>query len=165
MTYDVLLRQAEAATLAAVGSRIDLEQFGRQITMLLTEVYDFLKQGSARQGGHNVVLYKGIGFSAGAPIEVGVEVSAPFNASGNIVCSATPAGPVATTIHMGPYERLSEAHHAVRKWCADAGYRLAGPHWEVYGDWFDNPDALRTDVFYLLAAPELSGLDSRLDRP
>ena len=27
---------------------------------------------------------------------------------------------------------------------------LAGPNWEVYGHWHDDPSQLRTDVFYLL---------------
>ena len=39
---------------------------------------------------------------------------------------------------------------AVREWCAEQGHTLAGPNWEVYGDWTDNPAELRTDVFYLL---------------
>jgi effector-binding domain-containing protein len=61
---------------------------------------------------------------------------------------------VATTTHFGPYGRLHEAHKAVRDWCADRGYDLAGPNWEIYGHWTDawntDPTQIRTDVFYLL---------------
>jgi hypothetical protein len=39
----------------------------------------------------------------------------------------------------------------------DHHYTLAGPNWEIYGDWNDQPDQLRTDVFYLLKNPELKG--------
>jgi effector-binding domain-containing protein len=38
----------------------------------------------------------------------------------------------------------------VLAWCKSQGYALAGPFWEVYGDWSDNPTEVRTDVFYLL---------------
>jgi len=54
----------------------------------------------------------------------------------------------------GLYQKLSEAHTAVRRWCAEHGYALAGPNWEIYGDWTDNPAELRTDVFYLLQESE-----------
>src|SRR5262249_28162531 len=67
-----------------------------------------------------------------------------------VVCSSTPAGLVATTAHFGPYARLGEAHQAILRWCADHGYKLAGPSWEVYGHWDDDPAKLRTDIYYLL---------------
>jgi effector-binding domain-containing protein len=57
---------------------------------------------------------------------------------------------VATVAHIGPYEKLAEAHAAMRAWCKARDCLLAGPNWEIYGDWDDDPDRLRTDVFYLL---------------
>jgi hypothetical protein len=54
----------------------------------------------------------------------------------------------------GPYGRLSEAHRAIREWCASEGHVLAGPRWEIYGHWIDewndDPCRIRTDVFYLV---------------
>ena len=58
-------------------------------------------------------------------------------------------------MHFGPYNRLGEAHQAIRDWCANHGYSLAGPNWEIYGHWLDawnaDPGQIRTDVFYLLS--------------
>jgi len=31
---------------------------------------------------------------------------------------------------------------------------FAGPNWEIYGHWTDDPAQLRTDVFYLLDCAE-----------
>jgi effector-binding domain-containing protein len=90
----------------------------------------------------------------GVPIEVGVQVVTPFERMGRVMCAAIPGGTVATVVHMGLYQKLSEAHTAVRRWCTEHGYPLAGPNWEIYGDWTDNPDELRTDVFYLLQESE-----------
>ncbi len=53
---------------------------------------------------------------------------------------------VATTIHMGPYSEIPSAHGAVRQWCEDHAHEIAGPNWEVYGDWSDDPNRLRTDI-------------------
>ena len=66
---------------------------------------------------------------------------------------------MATVVHRGLYQKLSEAHTAVSRWCAEHGYTLAGLNWEIYGDWTDNPDELRTDVFYLLQESEQHTLD------
>ena len=73
--------------------------------------------------------------------------------------AAVPGGIAATVVRMGLYQKLSEAHAAVRRWCAEHGYALAGPNWEIYGDWTDNPAELRTDVFYLLQESEQHALD------
>jgi effector-binding domain-containing protein len=87
-------------------------------------------------------------------IEVGAEVSAPFTGNERIRCSKLPAGPVATTVHLGPYGGLADAHSALRSWCVQHGHKLTGISWEVYGHWDEtwnaNPSKIRTDVFYLL---------------
>jgi effector-binding domain-containing protein len=83
-------------------------------------------------------------------LEIGVEVSDGFTGAGHVVRSSTPAGKVATMAHFGPYAGLSAAHAAIQSWCRAAGHRLAGPNWEIYGHWTDDPAALRTDIFYLL---------------
>src|SRR5262249_6629254 len=89
-------------------------------------------------------------------LEVGVELEAPFGGDGEVVDSATPAGPVAAAAHYGPYGLLHEAHAAIRPWGASNGQVLAGPNWEVYGHWKDewnsDPTRITTEVFYLLAA-------------
>jgi len=83
-------------------------------------------------------------------LECGVEVEQPFDGNDQVFCSRTPGGLVATTSHLGPYHLLGEAHMAIRNWCAEQGHVLAGPNWEIYGHWSDDPAQLQTDVFYLL---------------
>jgi effector-binding domain-containing protein len=127
---------------------------------LLSEVWDVLKNADVKHTGHNVVLYwdepgKSLLLTdEGVPIEVGVQVVTPFERMGRVVCAAIPGDTVATVVHRGLYQKLSEAHTVVRRWCAEHDYALAGPNWEIYGDWTDNPDELRTDVFYRLQESE-----------
>lgn len=87
-------------------------------------------------------------------LEVGVELDAPFAGHGEVVGSSTPAGPVATTTHYGPYVQLHAAHAAIQRWCAKNSHALAGPSWEIYGHWHDewnsDPSKIRTHVYYLL---------------
>ena len=132
-----------------------------KITPLFDQVYAFLKSADVKQTGHNVILYwderdKQLIFSeTGLRIQAGVQISVPFEGDGIVSCSATPGGTVATTTHMGPYSELPAAHGALRQWCKDNGRKAAGPNWEVYGDWSDDPSQLRTDIYYLLdSGPE-----------
>src|SRR5205814_789940 len=77
--------------------------------------------------GRHVALY----LDGQINLEVGVELDAPFGGGGELVGSATPAGTVATAVHLGPYGRLNEAHEAILRFCTDRGLELAGPSWEI----------------------------------
>jgi effector-binding domain-containing protein len=83
---------------------------------------------------------------------VGVELTGPLVEQDGVGRSATPAGLVASTTHVGPYGALSAAHRAVRESCETNGHRLAGPNWEIYGHWLpewnDDPAQIRTGVHY-----------------
>ena len=103
------------------------------------------------KGGRNVAIY----WDGSIRLEVGAELDGPLHEGGDVVRSSTPAGPVASIVHFGPYHTLGVAHTAIRDWCAAHDHRLAGPSWEVYGhwqaDWDTNPSRIRTDIFYLLS--------------
>jgi hypothetical protein len=45
---------------------------------------------------------------------------------------------------------LGEANEAILAWCRAHDRRRAGPSWEVYGHWHEDPAKLRTEVYYLL---------------
>lgn len=141
--------------IAAVRGRVNAENIGTTIRQLYDHLYAFV--GKARlQTGQNVVLYGNLAgrnllnTPEGIPIEAGVQVSAPFNSDGTVICSATPEGAVATCIHHGEYEKVAAAHKAIIQWCRENGHELAGPAWEIYGDWAEDPAQLRTNVYYLL---------------
>ena len=62
----------------------------------------------------------------------------------------TPAGEVARTVHVGPYDRLGDAHAAIHAWCAAHGRTIGPASWETYGHWTDDPAQLKTTISYLL---------------
>jgi len=160
MTYDVrVLTVVSRPTVVAVGEVADLASLGDTILRLSREVYAALDAAGVdrRHRGCNVALHSG-----GDPlvVEVGIELVDPagladlsdsLSSDGGVRLSSLPAGNVATTLHQGPYHELPAAHAAIRAWCAAGGLELAGPNWEIYGDWSDDPAKLETEVFYLLS--------------
>lgn len=67
-----------------------------------------------------------------------------------IIGSMLPAGRVATTVHRGTYDLLGESHDRLASWAREQGLELAGPRWEIYGHWHEDPRQLETEVTYLL---------------
>ena len=153
MKYDIRLETTPASRpLAVVRRRARLQELPKVVTDACGIVWNVLREQQIKGAGRHVAVY----LDDQINLEVGVEMDGPFAGQGEVVASALPAGTVATTVHFGPYQRLGEAHQAIRDWCAKHGHALAGPNWEIYGHWVDewnrDPGKIRTDVFYLLKA-------------
>ena len=146
MPYEVSTRHVEARPVAAVATSATQDTLADVIFACLDQVWPALRDQDVKSG-HNVVIYRD-GLNA---IEVGVETLDPFVARGDVLAVTTPGGEVVTTVHRGPYTGLASAYRALDAWCA-ANHRTASVAWEVYGDWDDDPDKLRTDVFRVLAS-------------
>lgn len=110
-----------------------------RIRALFGEFYAGLKE----KGGLNIVFYPGPCVAGEFEIECGVLVESGGN-------SSTPGGTAATTVYQGPYDQMSPAHEAIHQCARENGREFAGPSWEIYGHWSDDPAKLRTDIFYLL---------------
>jgi len=139
MPYEVEVKQVAEQPLAVVRGRTTMATLPARIRALFDEFY----AGFKGKGGLNVVLYPG---SCAEEFEIscGVQVEQGGNAS-------TPGGTVATTVYWGPYAQMKPAHEAIHQWVRENGRQFAGPSWEVYGHWSDDPAKLRTDIYYLLA--------------
>ncbi len=147
MGAEVRLVTTTARPTAVVVAVTTWDEFPSLWGRLLDQVYACLEAIDPRDRGHNVMLYK----DDLPTVEVGVEVQVPFTPTGDVVASALPAGPTAMALHRGPYDRLGTTHDAIWEWCKANDRRLAGPRWEIYGDWHEDPSELLTEVYYLLA--------------
>lgn len=152
MKYDIRLEQHGGQPLAVVRRRASLQELSRVVPDACGTVWKVLRAQQVTGAGRHVAVY----LDGQINLEVGVEMDIPFVGCGEVVGSATPSGPVATTTHFGPYGLLHQAHEAIRLWCRNNGHTLAGPNWEVYGHWEDewNSDAAKisTGIYYLLVA-------------
>jgi effector-binding domain-containing protein len=139
------LLDVPATLLASVTQRVPRAELSRWAPELLGRVWAFLKTAPLQQAGHNVCIYRKP-TSDSIELEAGVQVSTTFEAQGGVACSRTPAGGAAHIVHIGPYHELGKAHDALSAFCAAQGFPV-GVHWEVYGDWEEDPSKLRTDVY------------------
>lgn len=150
MPYSIALTQSAPTLLAVIRDRVPPHELSRFVPAACGEVWNFLRVAGVK-GGRHVAVYPEDG-----TVEVGAEVAAPFSSNDRVRCSQLPSGLVATTVHFGPYNRLRDAHSAVRDWMREQHHQTASISWEIYGhwqeDWNANPALIRTDIYHLLRA-------------
>ena len=152
MKYDVVVETAQAELVAAVRATVPISDIARVWKRALDRVWAFLKTNGELGPGHNLFLYHHPERRNQAMnIDFGVQVMRPFEPEGDVQCIETPAGEVAKTVHVGPYDRLGDAHQAIHTWCAANNRKIAQASWETYGDWTEDPALLETTIKYLLA--------------
>jgi effector-binding domain-containing protein len=150
-TYRVSIEQMQPRPIAAVRTRMPLARVPSQFSQYLNQVYAASRAGGVALDGQNIFVYRNVA-DGEADIDFGVGTRAPFTPVGAVEPTETPGGRAATTTHWGDYRGLGGAHSAVVDWCKAHGHSFAGPSWEVYGHWSDDPAKVRTDIYYLLKA-------------
>ena len=146
MSHTVRIEESPALPLAIVRRRAASGELKAVVPAACGDVWSRVKAHGVDRPGRLAAIY----LDGAINIEVGVEVTEAFAGFEDLPRSTTPAGRVATVTHIGGYDGLRGAHQAIHTWCTEQGHRLAGPNWEIYGHWNDDPAQLRTDVFYLL---------------
>ncbi|HUO10572.1 MAG TPA: GyrI-like domain-containing protein [Phycisphaerae bacterium] len=150
MSYAIRIERFAGRPLAVVRRQATMQQLATVIPQACGTVWNALRARGVQGAGRHVAVY----LDDIMNLEVGVELDAPIAAFGEVVPSMLRAGEVATTTHLGPYQRLGEAHEAIQQWCESRQREPVRPCWEVYGHWVEewnqDPSKIRTDVYYLL---------------
>jgi len=135
MDYDVRIERTTECPTAVVKANTTRRDFPTLWPTLLDDVWALLgARPGLRADGHNVMLYRNGLPDAELAVEVGVQVTESFEASGRVCASTLPAGEAATTVHQGTPSKIGAAHEAVRAWCSAQRRVLTGVSWEIYGD-------------------------------
>lgn len=94
-------------------------------------------------------------------VEAGFLVAAPIDDSDDIHASTLPAGPVASTVVVGPWADMAPVRDALTSWIRRHGGEPHGDTWEVYIDdpqEHPDPETRRTEVVQpYRAAPRTEG--------
>lgn len=147
----VNLLTVHSRRLAAVRREVAPGAVGAAWKPALDKVWEFIRsQPGLWTDGHNIFLYHPSQPGPNILCDFGVEVTRTFEAAGEVYATETPGGEAAVAIHRGPYNRMNEAHEAIRKWMAANQREPAGYSWEIYGDPTPNPAETETTVVYLL---------------
>ena len=85
-------------------------------------------------------------------VELGFPVSHMLPGAGDVQASEIPAGKFALCIHVGPYNEIETAYHALTAWVKEKGHKTSGVAYEFYlNDPAEiPPEALQTQIAFPL---------------
>lgn len=91
MTIAVELVDVHAQTLVAVKGHVAMGDIPDKIMPMMDKVWAHIREQGIEGHGHNVWLYRNVA-DGEMDVEIGVQLSAPFTPSGDVVAVQTPAG-------------------------------------------------------------------------
>lgn len=148
-------RQIPAQPVLLIRRRCTLETIQQTLAEVLPATFGFAVERGQQPVGPPFTRYLSHDEASGEiELEGGCPIAAPIEVEGDIQMTELPAGEVAFTWHVGPYDRIGEAHRALASWAAASGRQPGGACWEVY--WTDpsqepDPARWRTEVLMPLA--------------
>jgi effector-binding domain-containing protein len=108
-----------------------IQTIGPDMGSMYGKVYGYMGTKMINPAGAPIALYYS---EPGLEWEIGVAVPVPDATVGRGAIESTtlPGGKMVSTLHIGPYEKLSESWNALSDWMKKSNYNSAGPGREVY---------------------------------
>ena len=162
MTYTIAKKEIPPQPVLVMRRRVKPTEIAKAIGEALPQVFLFAQQNGIALAGLPLTRYVEWGPGL-VTIEPGMRIATPGQgqppgggspAQPPIKVDTLPGGPVATTMHTGAYDKLTEAHAAIQQWIESQGLTSAGAPWESYvNDPADYPDPKdwKTEVFWPIA--------------
>lgn len=149
----VVFDAPETTTVVARQANLPMTDMAPFYDSTFTALFPALAAEGVAPTGAAFGLYTSVP-SETVDLEAGVPVDrAPENLPDGLLVSALPAGKVAATTYVGPYDGLGTAWGTFMEQVAAAGHTAAIPFWEVYvtePSPDSDPTTLRTDLYTLL---------------
>jgi len=159
MPYSIIKKELAPQPVLIVRRRVKRSEIAANIGEALPHIFIHAQQNGIALAGLPFTRYPEISHGM-VTMEPGMRVtSAGAAGQGEVIADTLPGGPAATTVHSGPYDKLSEAYAAIEHWMETEGLVAAGAPWESYlNDPSDFPDPKdwKTEVFWPIASTKSS---------
>jgi len=150
VSYTIEVKDVKPQGIVSIRTSCTAASIGNALAEILPEVWRYIRKSGIYPSGPPFTRYHGYTDQL-VDLEGGMPVSDPLPGEGRIKFSELPGGTVVSTMHVGPYEKLPEAHDALHLWMREEGKEPAGPQWEVY--WTDpgkepDPSKRKTELMW-----------------
>ena len=154
--YEIKIEQVKAQPAMTMRFRAKPEELGQKYSEAFGALFGYVMSNGGEIAGRPYGRYLEMEEEQ-FEVEAGVPVTKVLAAKGEIKPGKLPGGTVATTMHVGPYEQLGNAHSTLGMWLEKSGKKAAGPVWEAYltdpGEQPD-PNKYQTKLFLPLEAAD-----------
>jgi effector-binding domain-containing protein len=154
MAYRFLIKDIAPQRLVVRRARTAAFEWGDTLSALFASVWDHLNTGfESVTVGPPMARFREID-AVTVEVEAGFPIAEPVAPQGDFVLVELRPGRAATTLHEGPYERLSEAQAGLEDWIAEQGLHVESTPWLIFWatpDDVDIPAELRTELVWPIA--------------
>jgi AraC family transcriptional regulator len=155
MAYSITKKELAPQPVLIVRRRVKRSEIAATIGEALPHIFIYAQQNGIALAGLPLTRYLEISHGM-VTMEPGMRVTGPVpSGQGDIIADTLLGGPAVTTVHTGPYDKLSDAYAAIEQWMGTEGLVAAGAPWESYlNDPTDYPDPndWKTEVFWPVAS-------------
>jgi effector-binding domain-containing protein len=138
--YSVDQRTLAEQRTAVVRGKVSLSELAGFMAHAYGTVAAHLERLDLPMAGMPFARYRHLG-DGEYEVEAGFPVEVEIAAEGEVEASTLPAGPVAATWHLGPYDNIGPAYEALAEWVERHGGVIETDAWEVYySDPNEQPD-------------------------
>src|SRR5215471_10105336 len=146
MEYSVSTKELTTQPVLVVRRRVRRAGIAATIAAELPKVFLYAQQRGIAIAGYPITRYleTSMGF---VTLETGMRIATHAGeerlaeGDGDVLAEKLPGGPVAVTVHSGPYDQLPAAYAALEEWIVGNGFEPGGAPWEAYlNDPADYPD-------------------------
>lgn len=133
MDYEIEVVDVPAQRVIATKKHTNLDRIGSDIGTGFGAVMETMGRESIEASGPPLVVYLSmVDAESDFDIETCIPVNASLSSGSDVYGRELEGGPMATTIHHGPYEELTNAYQALTQWIQEHGHRVVGPPQETY---------------------------------
>lgn len=134
MNYDVHVKQVPPQVVVTERCHTRLAELGNVMHTTLAKVAGSVEPRDAARGAPFALYYNEPFRPEDIDVEMGVPVAADaeVNESAGVHRRELSGGPVAYTVHIGPYSAIGAAYEALYTWVNGHGHARTGPPREIY---------------------------------
>ena len=148
LPYSVEIRHEPQYVVAMNTITTNVESMLKDSANLVYSLFDVLREVDRQPLDPVMCINEDPNAKGEIVVHAGVGIVPPFPALKNTAIETIEAMPVAWCEHLGPYEELGLAYHAIFAWMQQYGHQQTSPMREIYrNDPADTPpELLRTEV-------------------
>jgi DNA-binding transcriptional MerR regulator len=132
-TYTIETPVIPAQLIISQRLTVRMEELGAAIGRAIAATQLLIAEQNGHPSGAPFTIYHtGLDHEEAMVIEVGWPIATPLRTAAAIGQGLIAGGPIARTIHHGPYERIGGAFAAIAAWIQQHRREMAGAPWESY---------------------------------
>lgn len=134
MNYEIHVKQVPPHVIASERRHTVLAELGNVMQSTLAQIATSVHPPTAAQGAPFAIYYGETFKPDDIDVEVGLSIAgnATLDPSARVQRRQLDGGPVAFTLHVGPYETIGAAYTALYEWAKVHGHKPLGPPREIY---------------------------------